>query len=64
MLFSRSIAAPGLAPPADELTADNGWMKLRFAKDDAADVPPACSPKLPDLECSLLSLDPLAEDAI
>jgi hypothetical protein len=39
-------------------------MKLSAEMEDAADVPPAWSPKLPDLECSLVSLEPLAEDAI
>jgi hypothetical protein len=37
-------------------------MKLRAEMEEAADVPPACSPKLPDR--SLVSLLPLVEDAI
>jgi hypothetical protein len=53
-------AAPGLAPPADELTAEIGLMN----KADEA-KPLVCSPKLPDRESRLASvLDPLAEVAI
>jgi hypothetical protein len=68
LLFSLSIAGAPSLPPCD--MAEMGSVavcspgKPRVAWYDAADPFAWTSPKLPDLECALWSLDPPADDPV
>jgi hypothetical protein len=56
--------APGLAPPVDELTAEDGFMRLYAAMEDDVDMTWPLSPKLPDLDSALAALEPLVDEPI